>query len=207
MTNSNLVWLPGQIIERRRCPFRILWPSKNPSPLTVLLRPLTFRCHRIFSLYRHHLDLLKVPFPFVETEYFSLSDDKRIEALQTIFAQCEKDPKVISLVSNLSNISSGVSTCGTKLAHAKSYPIFFFGKKPGYWHLTKRSAKRTLIDGTCRSNYRRCAIWQIRLHSAPSTALACNLFAVEISPDPNDQVSIKNMRMSPCPGYCRYRSR
>jgi hypothetical protein len=94
--------------------------------------------HGIFSLYRHHLDLLKVPFSFVETGYFSLPDDKRIEALQTIFAQREKDPKVVSLVP----IFQVCLDVRNKLAHAEFYPISFLGKKPGYWHLTKRISKK-----------------------------------------------------------------
>jgi hypothetical protein len=101
----------------------------------------------IFSLYRHHLDLLKVPFPFVETGYFSLPDDKRIEAVQTIFAQCEKDPKVVSVVSNLIQYFKWCLDVRNKLAHAESYPISFFGKKPGYWHLTKRISKKNPDQG------------------------------------------------------------
>jgi hypothetical protein len=83
-----------------------------------------------FSLYRHHLDLLKVPFPFVEGVYFSLSDEKRIEALQTIFAQCEKDPKVVSVVSNLIQYFKWCLDVRNKLAHAESYPIFFWERSP-----------------------------------------------------------------------------
>ena len=78
----------------------------------------------------------------METGSFSLPDDKRIEALQTIFAQCEKDPKVVSVVSNLIQYFKWCLDVRNKLAHAKSYPISFFGKKPGYWHLTKRISKK-----------------------------------------------------------------
>jgi hypothetical protein len=83
-----------------------------------------------------------VPFPFVESVYFSLPDDKRVEALQTIFAQCEKDRKVISLVSNLIQYFKWCLDVRNKLAHAEFYPISFLGKKPGYWHLTKRIGKK-----------------------------------------------------------------
>jgi len=83
-----------------------------------------------------------VPFSFVESVYFSLPDDKRLEALQRIFAECEKDPNVISLVSNLIQYFKWCLDVRNKLAHAESYPISFFGKKPGYWHLTKRISKK-----------------------------------------------------------------
>jgi hypothetical protein len=62
-------------------------PADHLHAFGVLWIPLIVSKMEFFSLYRHHLDLLKVPFPFVETGYFLLSDDKRIEALQTIFAQ------------------------------------------------------------------------------------------------------------------------
>jgi hypothetical protein len=104
-------------------------PADHPQAFGVLLTAFKSFEDGIFSLDRHHIDLLKVPFPFVETMCLSLPDDERIDALQRIFAQCEKDPKVISLVSNLIQYFKWCLDVRNKLAHAESYPISFFGKK------------------------------------------------------------------------------
>ena len=117
-------------------------PADHLHAFGVLLTAFNSFEDGIFSLYRHHLDLLRVPFPFVEGMYLSLPEDKRIEALQTIFAECEKDPNVIRLVSNLIQYFKWCLDVRNKLAHAESYPISFLGKKPGYWHLTKRISKK-----------------------------------------------------------------
>jgi hypothetical protein len=49
-------------------------PANHPHAFGVLLTAFNSFEDGIFSLYRHHLDLLKVPFPFVESGYFSLPD-------------------------------------------------------------------------------------------------------------------------------------
>ena len=45
-------------------------PADHLHAFGVLLTAFNSFEDGIFSLYRHHLDLLKVPFPFVETGYF-----------------------------------------------------------------------------------------------------------------------------------------
>jgi hypothetical protein len=104
-------------------------PADHLHAFGVLLTAFNSFEDGIFSLYRHHLDLLKVPFPFVESGHFSLPDDKPIEALQTIFAQCDKHPKVVSVVCNLIQYFKWCLDVRNKLAHPESYPISFFWKE------------------------------------------------------------------------------
>ena len=65
-------------------------PADHLHAFGVLLTTFNSFEDRNLSLYRRHFDLLKVPFPFVENVYFSLPDDKRIEALFKFLLNAKK---------------------------------------------------------------------------------------------------------------------
>jgi hypothetical protein len=95
----------------------------------------------MFLLYRHHLDLFKVPYELSEFFYLSLNDNQRLVAIQKVFYECDKDPLTISAVENLIEYFRWCWDVRNKLAHAEHYPAAL-GGKPGKWHLTKRMSKR-----------------------------------------------------------------
>jgi hypothetical protein len=102
---------------------------------------------RLFPLYRHHLDLLKVPNGLSEFLYLSLPEHQKLNAITKVFAECEKDQNVIAVVANLIKYFQWCSDVRDKLAHAEFYPMSFAGKNPSHWHLTKRISKKDTKQG------------------------------------------------------------
>jgi hypothetical protein len=55
----------------------------------------------VFGLYRHHLDLNKVPYEFSDFIHVSLNDHLRLNLLKIVFEKCEKDAHVITVIDKI----------------------------------------------------------------------------------------------------------
>jgi hypothetical protein len=122
-------------------------PPKHLHAAGVLSTAFNSFEDRLFSLYRHHLDLLKVPYAHSEFVYLHLPEHERLNAIKSIFSECDKDPKVVAVVDNLVEYFQWCSDTRDKLAHAEFYPMSFARKNPAAWHLTKRMSRRNPKQG------------------------------------------------------------
>jgi hypothetical protein len=83
-----------------------------------------------------------VPKDLTELYYYSLNEEKRIEAVRIIFSEFEKDKEVTGLVDNMLNYFQWCRECRNQLLHAERYPPAFGGDSD-MLHLTKRVGKQS----------------------------------------------------------------
>ncbi len=94
------------------------------------------------ALYQHHPRLQKMPDELINLYYFSLNDEKRIQAVRSIFKCFEKDEKVVAAVDNLLSYFQWCREVRSQLLHAEHYPATF-GGDPEVLHLSKRMSKQS----------------------------------------------------------------
>jgi hypothetical protein len=70
-----------------------------------------------------------------------MSENQRIEALKSVFANCEKDQNIVSHTNNLVEYFQWCWAVRNMLSHAQHYPAAF-SAKTGKWHVMKRISKR-----------------------------------------------------------------
>jgi hypothetical protein len=79
-------------------------------------------------LYRNAAERQKLPDDLIDLYFFSLNEEKRIQAVRSIFAAYEKDTKILALVENLLAYFHWCRNCRNQILHAERYPPAFGGK-------------------------------------------------------------------------------
>jgi hypothetical protein len=87
-----------------------------------------------------------LPQDLVELYYYSLNEEKRIEAVRLIFKAYEEDLKVIAAIENLLEYFQWCRNCRNQILHAEQYPAAFGGDK-NTLYLTKRVGKQSPKSG------------------------------------------------------------
>jgi hypothetical protein len=106
-------------------------PNYNPGPpkhlhaLGVISIAFNSFEASMFGLYRHHLDLNKVPYEFADFIHVSLNDQLRLKLIKIVFDKYEKDSNVIYVVENLIRYFDWCCDARNKLLHAEHYPAAF----------------------------------------------------------------------------------
>ncbi len=95
----------------------------------------------MFGLYRHHLDLNKVPYELSDFIHVSLNDDLRLKLLKIVFDKYEKDSHVITVIYNLMQYFGWCCDARNKLLHAERYPASFSNQDTLY--LARRKNSKT----------------------------------------------------------------
>ncbi len=99
----------------------------------------------MFSLYRHHLCLLKVRQKLIEVFYLSLNEQQRLAAIKVTFSECEK-AEARKVADSLVDYFAWCWDVRNKLIHAELYPASF-GANLENLHLMKRLGKKTMDRG------------------------------------------------------------
>jgi len=71
----------------------------------------------------------KLPQDLVELYYFTINEEKRIEAVRSVFKKYEKNPLVKNLVENLLEYFQWCRNCRNQILHAERYPPALGGDK------------------------------------------------------------------------------
>jgi hypothetical protein len=100
----------------------------------------------IDSLYDFHPRQQKLPDELVSLYYFSLNEEKRINAVREIFSAYEKDSSVKAAVSNVLDYFKWCRHTRNQLLHSEHYPALF-GGDPDTLYLTKRIGKQSPKSG------------------------------------------------------------
>jgi hypothetical protein len=98
------------------------------------------------TLYANKAREQKMPKELINLYYFSLNEEKRIEAIRSVFKTYEKNPKVTALVENLLKYFHWCRNCRNQMLHSERYPPAF-GGKPEMLHLIKRVGKQSPQSG------------------------------------------------------------
>jgi hypothetical protein len=120
-------------------------PDYNPGPpkhlhaLGVISIAFNSFEASMFGLYRHHLDLNKVPYEFTDFIHVSLNDHLRLNLLKIVFEKYEMDAHTV--IGNLIQYFEWCCDARNKLLHAEHYPASF-GKQDTLY-LAKRKNKKT----------------------------------------------------------------
>jgi hypothetical protein len=117
-------------------------PSKNLHALGVISILFNSFEASMFGLYRHHLDIKKVPYELTNFIHASLNEHLRLDALKIIFDKYENDRKVVSIVDNLIQYFNWCSDARNKLLHAERYPALFV--KQDMLYLCKKKNKKSM---------------------------------------------------------------
>jgi hypothetical protein len=87
-----------------------------------------------------------LPQDLIELYYYSLNEEKRIDAVRSIFENYEQDPEVIALIENLLEYFQWCRNCRNQILHAEQYPAAFGGDK-NTLYLIKRLGKQSPKSG------------------------------------------------------------
>jgi hypothetical protein len=88
----------------------------------------------------------KMPEALIDLYYFSLNEEKRIEAIRALFNTYEKNPMAKAYVENLLDYFQWCRNCRNQILHAEPYPAMF-GGNPDTLYLTKRVGKQSPKSG------------------------------------------------------------
>jgi hypothetical protein len=146
--------------------------------------------------------------------YFSLNEEKRIEAIRLVFKTFEKNTEVIALIENLLDYFQWCRNCRNQILHAEQYPPMF-GGEPDTLYLTKRVGKRSpqtgymkfklsklrFIADKVREGVVRCAEMHIyfRFRGRPLNAVPAELRAYVREPLPQILRIPRHLRLTPSP--------
>ena len=127
-----------------------IWPLPDYNPglpkhLHVLgVMAVTFAAFErsLDSLYKNKARRQDMPEELIDLYYFSLNEEKRIEAIRIIFKRYEENPAVIALINNLLDYFQWCRFSRNQILHAERYPPAF-GGDPDILHLTKRIGKQS----------------------------------------------------------------
>jgi hypothetical protein len=98
------------------------------------------------SLYHAEAWRKKLPDELIDLYFYSLNEEKRIEAIRIIYSGHTRHPHVIESVGNLLDYFNWCRDCRNKILHAERYPAAF-GGNPERLYLTKRIGKRNPKPG------------------------------------------------------------
>jgi hypothetical protein len=107
-----------------------------------------------FASFERSVDILylnkalgqKLPQDLIELYYFSLNEEKRIDAVRLIFKTYEQDANVINLIDNLLEYFHWCRNCRNQILHAEQYPPAFGGGED-VLYLIKRVGKQSPKSG------------------------------------------------------------
>lgn len=137
------------------------WPRHyNPGPHSHLhaigVIGITFASLEgsIDVLYLDRARRENMPTDLINLYYFSLNEETRLKAINTIFAIYEKDEAIKDCVSNMVAYFAWCRNCRNQILHAELYPASLGGKK-GVLYLTKRLSKQSPQSGYMRFKLRK----------------------------------------------------
>jgi hypothetical protein len=81
-----------------------------------------------------------MPEALVDLSYSALNEEKRIEAIRTIFATCETDASIVSVVNNLMDYFNWCRTTRNNILHSELYPPSL-GGDPDLLYMVKNVGK------------------------------------------------------------------
>jgi hypothetical protein len=100
----------------------------------------------IDSLYNYQGQNQNIPLELCHLYYFSLNEEKRIEAIRLMFGTYEKSDAVKTAVNNILGYFQWCRHVRNQILHAEQYPPSF-GGDPDTLHLTKRVGKQSSKSG------------------------------------------------------------
>jgi hypothetical protein len=99
------------------------------------------------SLYHAEAWRKKIPDDLIDLYFYSLNEEKRIEAIRLIYAgYTAKHPHVADVINNLLDYFNWSRDCRNKILHAERYPAAF-GGDPEMLYLIKRIGKQNPESG------------------------------------------------------------
>lgn len=123
------------------------WPSYYPrrpehlKALGVIALSYSSFQRSLQDLYAFHPGRQKLPHKLTDLYYTSLSEKAQLKAIRTVFAEFEKDPKIVALVDNLLKFFDWCSHARNELLHSEHYPSIFGGDKDKLY-LIKQASKK-----------------------------------------------------------------
>jgi hypothetical protein len=100
----------------------------------------------IDSFHAHHWHLQNAPDELIDLYFYSLNEEKRLEAIRTAFEKFEQDPAVREAIENLIQYFKWCRDARNNLLHAEHYPASF-GGDPALLYLMKRTSKSSTTSG------------------------------------------------------------
>jgi hypothetical protein len=156
-------------------------PDYNPGPrdhvhaLGVIALQFASFERSVDFLYLHRTGREKLPDELVHLYYFSLSEDKRIDAIKAIFNAFETDTSIKSAVFNLLEYFEWCRNCRNQLLHAELHPTTF-SRLTGALHLTKRVSKQSAKSGYLRLSLSEMRIIADRMRQGVKQAAEIHIF-------------------------------
>jgi hypothetical protein len=98
------------------------------------------------SLYHAEARRQKMPDELTNLFFYSLNEEKRIEAIRLIYSDYRKHPEIVALISNLLDYFNWCRDCLNHILHAENYPASFGGDSETLY-LTKRIGKQSPRSG------------------------------------------------------------
>src|SRR5262249_3850326 len=98
------------------------------------------------SFHAHHWRDQNAPDDLIDLYYYSLNEEKRLEAIRSSFDKFEPDPGVKEAIRNLLQYFQWCRDARNKLLHAERYPAAFGGDPP-FLYLIKRTGKQSSTSG------------------------------------------------------------
>ena len=100
----------------------------------------------IDSFHAYHWRDQKAPDDLIDLYYYSLNEEKRLEAIRAAFEKFESDPAVRRAIENLVLYFKWCRDARNNLLHAEHYPASF-GGNPAFLYLIKRTGKQSSKSG------------------------------------------------------------
>jgi hypothetical protein len=125
-------------------------PQKHLHALGVISTNYNAFETQLFELFAHHLDARKVPRKITDAVYFQASETKRLENINLVFAECEKEQAVKKCVEKLMLYFQWCYETRNHLLHSRHAPPLFGGDERAL-HLAKR-VKKTSAQGYLKPN-------------------------------------------------------
>jgi hypothetical protein len=130
------------------------WPLPNYNPgsprhlhaLGVIAVTYAGFQRSIDSLYAFHPRQQKLPDELIELYYFSLGEEKRIDAVRKVFDAYGKSEVVKAAINNVLSYFRWCKHTRDQILHAERYPASF-GGDPDTLYLTKRLSKQSPDSG------------------------------------------------------------
>lgn len=128
------------------------------------------------SFHAHHWREQNAPDDLIDLYYYSLNEEKRLEAIRAAFEQFEADPAVKEAIKNLVLYFHWCRDARNKLLHAEPYPSSL-GGDPQLLYLIKRIDKRSRQSGYMKLSvaYLRSIAGKIRVGIVQSARISIYL--------------------------------
>jgi hypothetical protein len=88
----------------------------------------------------------KMPNELTNLYFYSLNEEKRIDAIRQIYTGYKKHPEILALIGNLLDYFNWCRDCRNHILHSENYPAAFGGKSETLY-LTKRIGKQNPRPG------------------------------------------------------------